>query len=31
MPPLTRRPDPDSREEDWLIFYDDVHVGTIDP
>jgi hypothetical protein len=26
---LTRRRDPDSREEAWLIFYGDVHVGTI--
>jgi hypothetical protein len=29
MPTLTRRRDPDSREEAWLIFYGDVHVGTI--
>jgi hypothetical protein len=29
MPFLTRRRDPDSREETWLIFYGDVHVGTI--
>jgi hypothetical protein len=29
MPTLTRRRDPDSREESWLIFCGDVHVGTI--
>lgn len=29
MPSLTRRRDPDSREETWLISYGDVHVGTI--
>jgi hypothetical protein len=29
MPSLTRRRDPDSREEAWLISYGDVHVGTI--
>jgi hypothetical protein len=29
MTSLTRRRDPDSREEAWLIFYGDVHVGTI--
>jgi hypothetical protein len=29
MPPLTRRRDLDTREEAWLIFYGDVHVGTI--
>jgi hypothetical protein len=29
MPTLTRRRDPDAREEAWLIFYGDVHVGTI--
>jgi hypothetical protein len=29
MPTLTRRRDPNSREEAWLIFYGDVHVGTI--
>jgi hypothetical protein len=29
MTALTRRRDPDSREETWLIFYGDVHVGTI--
>jgi hypothetical protein len=28
-PALTRRRDPESREEAWLIFYGDVHVGTI--
>jgi hypothetical protein len=29
MHTLTRRRDPDSRDEAWLIFYGDVHVGTI--
>src|ERR1700757_4019959 len=29
MTTLTRRRDPDAREEVWLIFYGDVHVGTI--
>jgi hypothetical protein len=29
MPALTRRRSPDAREECWLIFYDDVRVGTI--
>ena len=29
MPTLTRRRDPDAREEAWLIFYGDVQVGTI--
>jgi hypothetical protein len=30
MTALTRRRDPDAREETWRIFYDgDVHVGTI--
>jgi hypothetical protein len=29
MTALTRRRDPDSREETWRIFYGDVHVGTI--
>jgi hypothetical protein len=29
MPALTRRRDHDRREECWLIFYGDVHVGTI--
>jgi hypothetical protein len=29
MPPLTRRRDPNSREEAWRIFYGDVQVGTI--
>jgi hypothetical protein len=28
MPALTRRRDPDAREC-WLIYYGDVHVGTI--
>jgi hypothetical protein len=29
MPALTRRRDHDRREECWLIYYGDVHVGTI--
>jgi hypothetical protein len=29
MPSLTSRRDPNSREEAWLIFDGDVHVGTI--
>jgi hypothetical protein len=29
MTSLTRRRDPNSREEAWLIFYGDVRVGTI--
>jgi hypothetical protein len=29
MPALTRRRDPDAREEAWLIYYGDVHVGSI--
>jgi hypothetical protein len=29
MPTLTRRRDPDARQESWLIHYGDVHVGTI--
>jgi hypothetical protein len=29
MPALTRRRDHDRREECWLIFYGDIHVGTI--
>jgi hypothetical protein len=29
MTPLSRRRDPDRAEECWLIFADDVHVGTI--
>jgi hypothetical protein len=29
MPELTRRRDHDRREESWLIYYCDVHVGTI--
>jgi hypothetical protein len=30
MTALTRRRDPDAREETWRVFYDgDVHVGTI--
>jgi hypothetical protein len=26
---LTRRRDPDASQESWLVYYDDVHVGTI--
>ena len=29
MPALTRRRDVESRQEHWLIYYGDVHVGTI--
>jgi len=29
MPTLTRRRDPNSRDEAWLIFCGDVHAGTI--
>jgi hypothetical protein len=29
MPALTRRRCPDARQECWLIYYGDVHVGTI--
>jgi hypothetical protein len=29
MPALTRRRNPDARQESWLILYGDVHVGTI--
>ena len=29
MTTLTRRRDPDSRDEAWLVFCGDVHVGTI--
>ena len=29
MPVLTRRRDHDGREECWLIYFGDVHVGTI--
>jgi len=29
MPTLTRHRDRDARHESWLIYYDDVHVGTI--
>jgi hypothetical protein len=29
MPVLTRRRDVESRQEYWLIYYGDVHVGTI--
>ena len=28
MPTLTRRRDPDARQESWLILYGDVYVGT---
>jgi hypothetical protein len=29
MPSLTRRRDPEARQERWRIFYGDLHVGTI--
>ena len=29
MPALTRRRNPDARQESWLVYYGDVHVGTI--
>ena len=29
MPALTRRRDHDRRQECWLIYYGDIHVGTI--
>jgi hypothetical protein len=29
MPTLTRRRDPDAAQETWLIYYGDLHVGTI--
>jgi hypothetical protein len=29
MPALTHRRDPDANQEAWLIYYGDVHVGTI--
>jgi hypothetical protein len=29
MPALTRRRDPDARQDCWLIYYGDIHVGTI--
>ena len=29
MPILTRRLDPDVRQECWLVYYGDVHAGTI--
>ena len=29
MPVLTRRRSPEHRQEYWLIYYGDVHVGTI--
>jgi hypothetical protein len=29
MPALTRRPDLDARQECWLVYYGDVHAGTI--
>jgi hypothetical protein len=29
MPALTRRRNPDARQESWLVYYGDVRVGTI--
>jgi hypothetical protein len=29
MPALTRRRDPDAHQETWLVYYGDVHAGTI--
>ena len=29
MPALTRRRDPDARQESWLVYHGDVHVGAI--
>ena len=29
MPTLTRRRSPDAQQETWLVYYGDVHVGTI--
>jgi hypothetical protein len=29
MPTLTRRRNPDARQESWLVYYGDVRVGTI--
>jgi hypothetical protein len=29
MPELTRRRNPDARQETWLIYFGDVRVGTI--
>ncbi len=29
MPELTRRRDPDALQETWLVYYGDVHAGTI--
>jgi hypothetical protein len=29
MPALTRRRDPDAHQETWLVYYGDVHTGTI--
>ena len=29
MPTLTRRRDPDAQQETWLVYYGDVHVGTV--
>jgi hypothetical protein len=29
MPPLTRRRDPDARQEAWRVFYGYVRVGVI--
>jgi hypothetical protein len=29
MPALSRRRDPDALQETWLVYFGDVHVGTI--
>ena len=29
MPVLTRRRSPDAQQETWLVYYGDVHIGTI--
>jgi hypothetical protein len=29
MPAFARRRNPDARQESWLVYYDDVCVGTI--
>ena len=29
MPALTHRRDPNAHQETWLIYYGDVHIGTI--
>ena len=29
MPVLTRRRSPDAQQETWLVYYGDLHVGTI--